>query len=77
MRNKADEKRVILIEHPFRSDWKLIEPSKLLERTPAVYRFQAVVAAGRGEKSLLPEAVRQSWNGANFPANSHRKTRPG
>jgi hypothetical protein len=55
LRNKAAEKRTVLIEHPFRSDWKLIEPPKPLERTPAVYRFQVVLEPGKSEKLAVNE----------------------
>jgi hypothetical protein len=50
IRNKATEKRTVLVEHPFRSDWKLVEPPKPVERTPSVYHFQVVVEPGKTEK---------------------------
>ncbi len=34
------EPKALLIEHPFASDWKLIEPEKPEERTRSVYRFR-------------------------------------
>ncbi len=55
IRNKADEKRIVLVEHPFRPDWKLLEPSKPAERTPAVYRFQVPVDAGKSDKLAVKE----------------------
>jgi hypothetical protein len=55
IRNKAAEKRTVLIEHPFRADWKLLEPPQPAERTPSVYRFQVQVEAGKGEKLLVNE----------------------
>jgi len=39
-KSKADKKRTLLIEHPFRSDWTLVTPEKSAERTPQVYRFR-------------------------------------
>ena len=55
IRNKAAEKRTVLIEHPFRPDWKLIEPPKPVERTPSVYRCQVVVEPGKSEKLTVNE----------------------
>ncbi len=55
MRNKAAERRLVLIEHPFRADWKLVEPAKPVERTPSVYRFQVAVAPGKSESLVVKE----------------------
>lgn len=55
IRSKANDKRTIVVEHPFRTDWKLIEPPKAVERTPSVYRFQLVVNAGKTEKLVINE----------------------
>jgi len=53
--NKAEEKRTVVLEHPFRGDWKLLEPPKPVERTPSVYRFQVVVDGGKTEKLTVNE----------------------
>jgi len=55
IRNKAAEKRTVLLEHPFRSDWKLLEPPKPIERTPSVYRFRVVVEPDKSEKLAVNE----------------------
>jgi len=55
IQNKAAEKRTVLIEHPFRSDWKVIEPPTPIERTPSVYRFRVGVEAGKSEKLAVNE----------------------
>jgi hypothetical protein len=55
MRNKAAEKRIVLVEHPFRPDWQLVDTPKPVERTPSVYRFQVAVAAGKSEKLAIKE----------------------
>lgn len=55
VRNKAANKRVVLIEHPFRPDWKLVEPPKPFERTPTVYRFQVAAEPGKTEKLEVTE----------------------
>ena len=49
--NKGDKDKTLLIEHPVRPDWKLIEPAKADETTEALYRFtrsgEAVTASVR------------------------------
>ncbi len=37
------EEKMVLIEHPFRSDWELLEPKEAAERTREVYRFEVEV----------------------------------
>lgn len=54
-RNKAAEKRTLVIEHPFRPEWKLVEPPKPIERSPSVYRFQLTVDTGKSEKLTINE----------------------
>src|SRR5437867_4618558 len=45
VKSRDQKQRVVLIEHPFRSDWQLTEPSEPAERTREVYRFAVTVAA--------------------------------
>ena len=57
IRNKAEEKRTVLVEHPRRQDWKLIEPAEAPERTRSVYRFQVAVEPGKTAKLLVVEEM--------------------
>ncbi len=41
--SKADKPRTVLVEHPFRADYKLMSPEKATERTPGLYRFALTV----------------------------------
>jgi uncharacterized protein YeeX (DUF496 family) len=45
--NKAAVDRVLIVEHPRRSNWELEETPVPAESTDAVYRFRVPVAAGR------------------------------
>jgi hypothetical protein len=45
IRNEDTQARVVVIEHPIRNDWKLIEEQKPEEKTADVYRFRVEVAA--------------------------------
>jgi len=40
LKNKRDQTRQYLIEHPMRSDWELVEPGKGIEKTRDAYRFR-------------------------------------
>jgi hypothetical protein len=43
VRNRDRKKKDVLIEHPFRDDWTLVEPSEPSERTRQWYRFAVAV----------------------------------
>ncbi len=55
MRNVASEERLIVVEHPLRSGWKLLEPAKADQRTEDIYRFHVKVAAGKSETLTVVE----------------------
>jgi len=46
VKNRDDKQKVVIIEHPFRPDWKLTEPGDPIERTRDAYRFTVPVDAG-------------------------------
>src|SRR5262249_13346686 len=54
VKNRSEQDRVVLIEHPLRSDFKLIgkEPK---ERARDVYRFEVDIAAGKSAKQVVVE----------------------
>jgi hypothetical protein len=47
IKNRSEQDRVVLIEHPFRSDFKLVGKIEPKEKTSDVYRFEVKVAAGK------------------------------
>lgn len=47
IKSTAQEDRVVLIEHPLRDGWELVEPEKADERTRSAYRFRVTVEAGK------------------------------
>jgi len=55
VKNSADEKRTVLIEHALRSGWDLVEPKQAEERTRTVYRFRVAVEPGQTAKLLVVE----------------------
>ena len=47
IKNRAEEERVVLVEHPVRSEFQLVSKDKPTERTRDVYRFAIKVPAGQ------------------------------
>jgi hypothetical protein len=59
VKNRSPQDRVLLIEHPYRTDWKLIAPEKPIERSRDVYRFEIDVKAGASmRQEVVEEQVR-------------------
>jgi hypothetical protein len=40
VKNRSEHSRLVLVEHPYRPDWKLVTPEKAAEQTRDVYRFE-------------------------------------
>jgi hypothetical protein len=53
--NRNDAERLVLIEHPVRNEFKLIDTDKPAETASDFYRFQVKVAAGKNEKQVVTE----------------------
>ncbi len=47
MENKADRDKVLILEHPVRKGWKLVESPELLETTDTWYRFRGSFLRGK------------------------------
>jgi hypothetical protein len=45
--NKSEKDKTLVIEHPLRGGWTLVEPGKPAEKTETLYRFRQGVAAGK------------------------------
>jgi len=58
IKNKADEKRTMIVEHPYNSSRQLVEPEKADEKTPKWYRFRVPVEADTtGEFTVREERM--------------------
>lgn len=55
IRNKSDQERRIIVEHPFRADRRLVAPESFEEKTPRHYRFRRLLAAGGKENFMVSE----------------------
>src|SRR5262249_48356002 len=69
-KNRSPQDRTLIIEHPFREGWKLIEPEKPLETTRDLHRFQITVPAG---KSIVERATEEFTRIDNIAINSTDK----
>ena len=55
IKNRNDVERTVLIEHPVRNDFKLIDTDKPVETASDFYRFQVKVAPGKTETQTVTE----------------------
>ena len=65
--NKSDHDKTLVIEHPVRAGWKLVETPAPVETTDKLYRFQQNLAAGKTDKFTVKEENIQSQSIALFP----------
>ncbi len=56
IRNRDQKPKTVLIEHPWRSDWELLEPKEKPERTRDVYRFPVQVEPDKTAKLVVRES---------------------
>lgn len=58
--NKTSRDKTLVIEHPIRPGWKLVDTPKPFETTPAVYRFKGTAAANKVTTLVVKEEYIQS-----------------
>jgi len=59
IKNRTEHDRTVLIEHPYRPQFKLLTPEKAEERARDVYRFEVPVASGKTAKRDVVEETEQ------------------
>ena len=57
VKNRDTKAKTILIEHPYRADWKLAEPKEPTERTRDLYRFSLAVDPGKSATLRVKETL--------------------
>lgn len=55
VKNSAEEKRTVIVEHPLRADWTLLEPKQADERTQTNYRFRLQLEPKQTAKLTVSE----------------------
>ncbi len=54
-KNRSDQDRTLLIEHPYRAEFRLTSKDKPAERARDVYRFELKVPAGQSAREAVTE----------------------
>ena len=57
VRNRDTKAKTLLIEQPYRTDWKLAEPKEPTERTRDLYRFSVMVDPGKSATLRVKETL--------------------
>jgi len=57
--NKSDHEKTLIVEHPIRQGWKLVDTDKPIETTDALYRFKGKVGAAKASKLTVKEEIVQ------------------
>ncbi len=72
VKNKDDEQRTVIVEHPIYSDWKLLEPKEPFEKTSNLWRFKVSVAGKKSETlTVKTERVYEQSVGVRDCAMDH------
>jgi hypothetical protein len=67
--NQSSNDKTLIIEHPIRQGWKLVEPARAAETTPAVYRFKGTAPAGKITTLTVREELVTTERVAMLPAS--------
>ena len=65
--NKGDKDKTLIIEHPIRQGWHLVDTAKPIETTESLYRFKGKVAAGKATTLTVREEIVQGEEFAILP----------
>jgi hypothetical protein len=74
IKNRNEQERTVLIEHPVRNDFTLVSTAKPIEKASDFYRFQLKVAPGKTEHETVTEerVIQQSVVLTNLDDNNIR-----
>jgi hypothetical protein len=67
--NRADRDKVLIVEHPFRKGWKLVDSPRPVETTDTWHRFRESVPAGKTVTLTIKEEIIQSETIAILPSD--------
>jgi hypothetical protein len=66
--NKSSREKMLVIEHPIRAGWKLVDTQTPMETTPTLYRFKGIAAAHKVTTLMVREEWMQGETIAMLPA---------
>jgi hypothetical protein len=55
--NKSDREKALIIEHPRRANWNLVDTKEPIETTDQLYRFKGAVPAGKAANFTVKQEV--------------------
>src|SRR5262249_17950863 len=67
--NKSDKDKTLIIEHPLRQGWHLVDTDKPIETTQSLYRFKGSVPAHKSTQLTVKEEIVQGEEIAILPAD--------
>jgi cell division protein FtsB len=67
--NKSNRDKMLVIEHPIRTGWKLVSTQAPMETTPTLYRFKGTAAAHKVTTLVVREEWVQGETVAMLPAD--------
>jgi hypothetical protein len=67
--NKSDATKTLIVEHPLRQGWKLVDTEKPIETTESLYRFNGSVEPGKSSKLVVKEEIVQGQAVAILPTD--------
>ena len=60
MENEDQKDRTLIIEHPIRRGWRLMEPAEAMETTETLYRFRQTLPGASKAKLIVKERITES-----------------
>jgi hypothetical protein len=67
--NKSDKDKMLVIEHPIRQGWKLVDTRSPAETTPTLYRFKGLAVGSKVTMLTVREELVQNETIAMLPAD--------
>jgi hypothetical protein len=69
--NKAERDKKLVVEHPLRQGWNLVDTPKPVETTEKLYRFEQSLGAGKTEKLTVKEEYIQRQQLSLLPMDAN------
>jgi hypothetical protein len=67
--NKSDKDKTIIIEHPIKQGWHLVDTDKPMETTDSLYRFKGTVPSKKSAKMTVKEEIKEFESIGLLPLN--------
>ena len=67
--NKSDKDKTLVVEHPVRRGWRLVDKDHLIETTATLYRFKIAIPAAKNNKLTVKEEIVRSETVAILPSD--------